>query len=126
MLSKIVSTTSKAVINYHYLWFSYLNGRNTVSVFCFGWGVDCQNYISEKNDPNIKKDIRINYQLPADKHQFNSVEKLRNKTGKYNGNLVEGHLSGPPCLNETIIKIFEIKEICQILELVSNNSKQFL
>ena len=123
-LNKIIPSTSESVINYHYLWYTYLNGRFNVTVFCSEMsGRKCDNYISHIFRKN-KKEIRINYKIPTMQSQLDDIEKLRNKT--INGVLLEGELNKHPCLDEKIINTFKIKEICQLLKLTSKNSDQFL
>lgn len=118
-LNRIIPMTSQSIINYHYLWYSYLNGRSSVSVYCTDALLDCDNYDSIKNGKMV-----INYKLPALKRQFLEVEKLRNNTIK--GVLLEGELSGHPCLDSKIINTFKIKEICGVVNSMSENSYQFL
>ena len=118
-LNKIIPITSQSIINYHYLWYSYLNGRSSVSVYCTDALLDCDNYVSKN-----KGKIVMNYKLPALKRQFLEVEKLRNNTIK--GVLIEGELKGHPCLDSKIINKFKIKEICRMVNSMSENSNQFL
>ena len=121
-LKNIIPVASESVINYHYLWVSYLNNRKTVSVFCI-WDdkTDCNNYIKKQ-----KNDVEINYKIPSKESQFFMVERLRNETGNNLGILVEGDLNGPPCLDAKIIDKFKIQEICKMLNLISKNSNGFL
>ena len=110
-LNKIIPFSYQSVMNYHYLWYSYINGRFSVSVFCYAEQTSCKN-ITESS-----------YKLPTE-NQFSMLEKLRNNTA--NGVLLEGELNGHPCLDTTIISTFKIKEICEMLKLMSENSNQFL
>ena len=121
-LNNIIPFKSKSVLNYHYLWYSYLNGTNTVSVFCFA-PLDCTKYVKIVGK---KRKITINYKLPTLNYHFLEVEKLRNNTNISIGALLEGELNEHPCLNSKIINTFKIKEICDMLKLMSENSNQFL
>ena len=66
----------------------------------------------------------MNYKLPIDDFDFLEVELLRNNTK--DGVLMEGELKGNPCLDSKIIRTFKIKDICDMLKLMSLNSNQFL
>ena len=111
-LNDLISVSTESIINYHYLWFCYINGRNSISVFCS----DCEESVSAEGSAN--------YKIPVHREQFHLVERLRNNTA--NGSLLEGDLNGHPCLNTKIINTFKIQEICFLIKSISENSNPFL
>ena len=117
IFNDIISASKESVVNYHYLWYSYINGRKNVTIICDGASMDCKEYIFLDNQIH-------NYIISTKKYHFELIEKLRNNTA--NGILLEGYLNGHPCLNKKIIDTFKIKEICQFVKSISENSNQFL
>ena len=82
-LNDLISVSTESIINYHYLWYCYINGRNSISVFCSEDHYDCEESVSAEGFPN--------YKIPVHREQFRLVERLRNNTA--NGSLLEGDLS---------------------------------
>ena len=117
ILNDIVSTSDESLVNYHYLWYSYINGRHNVTIICDGAYTDCKEYIFSDNQMNT-------YIISKKNYHFELIEKLRNNTA--NGTFLEGYLNGHPCLDQKIIDTFKIKEICQFVKSISENSNQFL
>ena len=111
-LIDLANITDEAIRNYHYLWWTYTNNKNNMTLFCNSQnGVNCSDptrYTILTNEPEYQ-------------HYVNAI-----KRNPDNGKLVEGYVTDLPCSNIDIIQKFKIDPICNFHQKIIDNKHSFL
>ena len=98
-----------SIQNYYFLWFSYINRIQNVTVYCE----------SRNGCTDYKKFELLDLNNPSKLQVLKSI-KYRGK-----GIYIEGDLLTPPCTSNKIIDTFKIGKICSLLEFISKTDNQF-
>ena len=111
---ELVNIPEEAIRNYHYLWWSYMNNKDNMTLFCTSqYGVNC-------SDPSMYTLLTNKYD---NKYHYYVSEIKRNPDI---GKLVEGFVIDIPCSNKEVIKKFKIEPICSFHQKIIDNKKSFL